>query len=164
MSHLKDHELITTDLSLSDLTIYSRDRFILEEICVARSVNAIEAFSPCHIPCLRRFLTSFCHDVSFWFVFPFPWQAKVRLRRVFSSLCLSFAVMHRTAYWSRPENQLISGLFRRVSSSQCFFWVSLSFCLHGHLSERHLIPTYCKTAAIANCIKAAGVCAMPVLL
>lgn len=65
MSHLKDHELITTDLSLSDLTIYSRDCFILEEICVARSVNAIEAFSPCHIPCLRRFLTSFCHDVSF---------------------------------------------------------------------------------------------------
>lgn len=86
MSHLKDHELITTDLSLSDLTIYSRDCFILEEICVARSLNAIKAFSPCHIPCPRRFLTSFCSDVSFWFVFPFPRQAKVRLRRIFSSL------------------------------------------------------------------------------
>lgn len=65
MSHLKDHELITTDLSWSDLTIYSRDCFILEEICVARSLNAIRAFSPCYIPCLRRFLKSVCYDVSF---------------------------------------------------------------------------------------------------
>lgn len=48
MSHLEDHELITTDLSSSDLTIYSRDCFISEEICVARSLNAIKAFSPCH--------------------------------------------------------------------------------------------------------------------
>jgi len=46
MSHLKDHELITTDLSLSDLTIYSRDCFISEEICVVRSLNATKAFSP----------------------------------------------------------------------------------------------------------------------
>lgn len=62
MSHLKDHELMTTDLSLSDLTIYCRDCFILEEICVARSLNAIKAFSRSHIPCLRGFLS---YDGSF---------------------------------------------------------------------------------------------------
>lgn len=89
MSHLKDHELITTDLSLSDLAIYSRDCFILEKICVARSLNAIKAFSPCHIPCLRRFLTGFYSDgFLIIFFFSFSRQAKVRLQRVFSSLYL----------------------------------------------------------------------------
>lgn len=90
LSHLKDHELITTDLSLSDLAIYSRDCFILEKICVTRSLNAIKAFSPCHIPCLRRFLTGFYSDgfLIFFFFFSLSWQAKVRLQRVFSSLYL----------------------------------------------------------------------------
>lgn len=137
MSHLKDHELITTDLSLSDLTICSRDCFILEENCVARSLNAIKAFSPCHIACLRRFLTSFCSGVSFWFVFPFSWQAKIRLRRIFPSVYVCHLLLCIELLTDLGlKNQLIPGLFRRVSSSQCFFWVSSSFCLHGHLSER----------------------------
>lgn len=86
MSHLKDHELKTTDLSLSDLTICSRDCFILEEICVARSLNAVKAFSPCSVPCLRRFLTSFYYEILSWFVFPFSWQAKMRLQIIFCTL------------------------------------------------------------------------------
>jgi len=85
-------------------------------------------------------------------------------KSIFQFVCLSFAAMHRTAYWSRPENQLIPGFFRRISSSQCFYWVSSSFCLYGQLPESPLIPTYCTSAVIANCINVAGVYTMTVLL
>lgn len=95
MSYLKDHELKTTDLSLSDLTICSRDCFILEEIRVARSLYAVKAFSPCSIPCLRRFLTSFCYEILSWFVFSlFMAGQNEAVNNTLQFVCLSFAVLH----------------------------------------------------------------------
>lgn len=94
MSHLKDHELITTDLSLSDLAIYSRDCFILEKICVARSLNAIKAFSPCHIPCLRRFLTGFYSD-GFLIIFFFPFHGRLKWDcKEYFPVCTSVTCCH----------------------------------------------------------------------
>lgn len=122
MSHLKDRELKTTDLSLSDLTICSRDCFILEEICVTRSLNAIKAFSLCSVPCLRRFLTSFYYKILSWFVFPFSWQAKMSLQKIFCSLyvchllycaqnCLLICAWKLVNFWVVQEGMQLSILF-----------------------------------------------------